>query len=232
VRVPGTHYGEQVRRGDHDKRGRGAAPRSACLLLSILLFAFAGLLSGCGLISGPQPLSEDAPLDMEVSSPVFTQSVIPARFTCHGAGVSPPIFWSGTPPHTKSLALVVDDSATPVTPRVYWIVFNISPATTDIQAGQIPPGARQAQNSTGRVGYDPPCPIGAPHKYRFSVYALNAVLGSLPNGAHLLQAWTTIARHVIGRGTMPATACAGPYPQAPEGPGHVACRAPRSASGA
>ena len=78
-------------------------------------------------------LVADAPLTMTVNSPVFTSGVIPAKFTCYGAGVSPPIFWSAPPPGTKSLALVVDDSATPISPRIYWLVFNISPATADLQ---------------------------------------------------------------------------------------------------
>jgi Raf kinase inhibitor-like YbhB/YbcL family protein len=144
--------------------------------------------------------------------------VIPARFTCHGAGDSPPVFWSGAPPGTKSIALVVDDTDAPITPRVYWIVFDISAQTTDLQVGPpapaastLPPGARVAENSAGTVGYAPPCPSTSPHGYRFSVYALNTYFGSsLPNGARLLQAWTTIAAHVIGRGTFTARALPAP----------------------
>jgi Raf kinase inhibitor-like YbhB/YbcL family protein len=172
------------------------------------------LASGCGLL-GPQPLTADAPLDMSVTSPEFTGGVIPAQFTCYGSGESPPIFWSGAPPGTKSLALIVDDSLAPISPRVYWIVFDIGADTTDLQIGPptttqghrgaaltLPPGARVAVNSAGIAGYTPPCPVGGPHGYRFSVYALNTYFGSsLPNDAHLLQAWSTIAAHVIGRGT-------------------------------
>ncbi len=64
------------------------------------------------------------------------------------------------PTDTKSVALVVDDAAAPITPRVYWIVFNISPATSDLQAGALPTGARQARNSTGQVGLRPAVPAG------------------------------------------------------------------------
>lgn len=184
------------------------------------------LASGCGLLGKPQPLSADAPLDMSVTSPEFTGGVIPSRFTCYGTGESPPIFWSGAPPGTKSVALIVDDYLAPISPRVYWIVFDIGTNTTDLPIGPpttgpgashraaestLPPGARVANNSAGIAGYTPPCPVGAPHKYRFSVYALNTYFGSsLPDNARLLQAWTTIAAHVIGRGTVTFTALPGP----------------------
>jgi Raf kinase inhibitor-like YbhB/YbcL family protein len=145
---------------------------------------------------------------MTVTSPAFVGGVIPARFTCHGKGESPPIFWSGVPQGTKSLAVVVDDAAAPITPRVYWIVFDIGPLTTDLQSGSIlPPNARVAYNSAGRADYDPPCPVGSPHSYRFTVYALSTFLGSqLPDHPTLLTAWTTIAKYVIARGTLPGRA--------------------------
>jgi Raf kinase inhibitor-like YbhB/YbcL family protein len=193
-----------VRRG----RPRGRGRRT--VVLTALLVCAGPLLSGCGLLGGPQPLSADAPLKMTITIPALTGNVLPARFTCYGhaAAESPPIFWSGAPQGTKSLALVVDDSATPIEPRVYWIVFDIGPDTTDLPVGTLPLHARVAQNSSHRAAYDPPCPVGAPHKYRFTIYAVNTSFGrSLPNGATLLQAWTTIAAHVIARGTTTATAC-------------------------
>lgn len=168
------------------------------------------LLGGCGLLGRPTPLVADAPLTMTVNSPVFAGGVIPAKFTCHGAGVSPPIYWSAPPPGTKSLALVVDDSATPISPRIYWLVFDINPATTDLQVGSLPPHARVAENSSGKANYDAPCPLGKPHYYRFTVYALNTFFGNtLPANSHLLQALTTIATHVTARGTRTARALPG-----------------------
>ena len=92
-----------------------------------------------------------------MTSPDVTQGAMGSAYTCHGAGI-PRIHWSGAPAGTKSLAVVMDDSAAPITPYIYWIIFNIGPQTTSIQPGQIPAGARQARNSKGSVGYDPPCP--------------------------------------------------------------------------
>jgi len=187
-------------RGDHGYRKRAVAG---------LLLALGVLLSGCGLLSGPRPLSEDAPLIMEVTSAAVSKTgVLPRQFTCYGAGLTPPVSWSGAPAHTKSYALVIDDADAPITPWVYWLVFDIGAATTYTQQGILPPTARVARNSTGQAAYDPPCPSGGPHRYRITVYALNTVLGhGLPDQPQLLPTWTDIAPHVLARGTKTVTAC-------------------------
>jgi Raf kinase inhibitor-like YbhB/YbcL family protein len=191
-----------VRRGDHRARSRA---------LGAMLAAGSLMLSGCGLLSGPRSLSEDAPLTIEVSVPSVTKNLLAAEFTCHtkpgDQPLTPPVSWSGAPARTRSYALVIDDSDAPITPWVYWLVFDIGSATTYIQLGHTPPGARVARNSTGQAQYDPPCPRGAPHKYRVTVYALNTVLRQLPSQPQLLPTWTTIAAHVIARGTTTVTAC-------------------------
>ena len=56
------------------------------LTVAALLLGVSVLSSGCGLVSGPAPLSKDAPLSMEVSSPAVTRSVLPAEFTCYAKG--------------------------------------------------------------------------------------------------------------------------------------------------
>ena len=165
--------------------------------------AMAILLSGCGLVGGPRTVKLDVPDIMTVTSPVITQGRIGAPYMCRG-GKSPAIRWSGAPPGTKSLALVMDDAAAPITPYIYWIVFNIGPQATDIPDGQIPPGAQQAQNSTGQAAYDPPCPANADHRYRFTVYALSSRL-DLHTGASAKTAWQAIAQAAIARGTLPVT---------------------------
>jgi Raf kinase inhibitor-like YbhB/YbcL family protein len=170
-----------------------------------LAAGIAVLLSGCGFTSGTSTLTPDAPSSMTVSSAAFGQGVLPSRYTCHGARTSPPLNWSGAPSGTKSYAIVVDDAAAPITPYIYWIVFDIPPATTDVQDGQLPPGARQAANSTGQTGYTAPCPDAPGHGYRFTVYALRSTL-NLPNGASTLSAWTAIANTAIARGRIPVRA--------------------------
>jgi Raf kinase inhibitor-like YbhB/YbcL family protein len=165
----------------------------------------ASMLSGCGLLSSPSALQQqDDPQVMTVTSPEFGQGVpIPRQFTCRGAGESPPLSWSGAPAGTKALAMVMDDAGAPITPYVYWIVFNISPETPDLQAGRTPMGADVAANSRGTVRYAPPCPAHS-HQYRFTIYALNAPL-ALQGGASLPTVLAAIASHSIGRGRLQGT---------------------------
>ncbi|MFL5574122.1 MAG: YbhB/YbcL family Raf kinase inhibitor-like protein, partial [Gemmatimonadaceae bacterium] len=41
---------------------------------------------------------------LQISSPAFSEgSTIPAKYTCDGENVSPPIQWSGQPQETKSV---------------------------------------------------------------------------------------------------------------------------------
>ena len=197
-------------RGGPRRQPRGPAPRqprrptgrrsSRCAAVALALAA-ALTLAGCGQGGQGAPV---APRTMTVSSEAFSQNILPQVYTCHGARINPPLDWSGAPANTKSLALIVDDSSAPITPYIYWLVFDIQPGTTDIQEGSLPTGAKQALNSAGTATYDAPCPGAHPHSFRFTVYALKRDL-ALPNGAPLLTAWTAIAAATIGRGRIVVT---------------------------
>lgn len=182
-----------------DRTGQGRMRRLAATAAAI---GCTVPLTGCDLFASGITTVDP----MSVSSGAFVQDAMPQRYTCAaGKAISPPLNWAGAPAGTKSLALVVDDSNTPITPYVYWIVFDISPATSAIFEGQLPPGARQAQNSAGKAAYNPPCPGAQSHTYRFTVYALNKTI-NLPNGTSLQSAWSAIAAATIGRGRLPANA--------------------------
>jgi Raf kinase inhibitor-like YbhB/YbcL family protein len=182
------------------RRLPGASGRS--ILAAAGLAVLLPLASGCALIGfGTTPA--DVPDQMTVTSPDFGQGLSGSAFSCHGSGRHPVIYWSGAPRGTKSFALVMDDSAAPITPYIYWIVFDISPQSSDIPSGQLPPGARQAANSKGTVGYDPPCPANPGHQYRFTVYALSKML-KLQARSSAKTAWSAIATYAIARGRLAA----------------------------
>jgi Raf kinase inhibitor-like YbhB/YbcL family protein len=193
--------------GEDERLGWGDNVLGRAGLRAVAVVAAALMLGGCGLLSGPTSLQQDDPQVMTVTSPEFGPGVpIPHQYTCFARHPqTPPLSWTGAPSGTRSLALVMDDgpaiSGAPITPYVYWIVFNINPAMPDIQAGRPPPGALEADNSKGTVGYSPPCPAHF-HQYRFTVYALNAQL-PLRYGVSLTAAWSAIAAHAIGRGRLP-----------------------------
>jgi Raf kinase inhibitor-like YbhB/YbcL family protein len=176
-----------------DHTGRARVRRLAAAAMAV---GCAMPLTGCDLFA-PGITTADP---MTVSSSAFVQNTMPQRFTCAGGkAVNPPLEWAGAPSGTRSLALVVDDSAAPISPYVYWVVFDVSPATSEILEGQLPPGARQALNSAGKASYDPPCPGARNHTYRFTVYPLSKMI-SLPNGTSLESAWKAIAAATIPGG--------------------------------
>jgi len=107
---------------------------------------------------------------------------IPAEFTCEVKDApNPPLAWSGAPPRTACLVLVVDDpSAIHDTGSVFvhWNVIGIPAATNGAIASPavFPPEVVQLQNDNGFAGYFGPCPPadGCVHTYRFTLYALSA----------------------------------------------------------
>ncbi|HEY7515791.1 MAG TPA: YbhB/YbcL family Raf kinase inhibitor-like protein, partial [Vicinamibacteria bacterium] len=89
-------------------------------------------------------------MPLTLSSPSFAhQGEIPSRFTCEGDDVSPALAWSGAPPGTKSLALIVDDpdAPDPKAPKmtwVHWVVYDLPPDSSGLTEAvkALPPGAR------------------------------------------------------------------------------------------
>jgi Raf kinase inhibitor-like YbhB/YbcL family protein len=112
---------------------------------------------------------------MKIWSPDFEEGgPIPARFTCDGEDVAPALKWSGVPSEAKSLALVVDDPDAPSGTWVHWVVVNLPPRTTGLDAGApLPAGALEVPNDFGRPAYGGPCPPGGTHRYYFKLYALD-----------------------------------------------------------
>jgi phosphatidylethanolamine-binding protein (PEBP) family uncharacterized protein len=111
---------------------------------------------------------------IRVSSPAFSKnSKIPVRYTCDGAGVSPPLQWGTIPRGTVELALFVLDlkSEPTVKPLVYWAVAGLQPTLTGISAGQLPPGAIVGRNRLGQSRYTI-CPAKSEGLQRYAVALL------------------------------------------------------------
>lgn len=202
---------EQGGRPPRNTASQGVGSRIlAGTAVRVLCVAACTVLAGCGLIGGSGTVGADVPNTITVTSPAFRdQGLIPERYTCFGAGVSPPIQWSGVPAGTRALALLFDDAGAPVEPYVYWLVFDISSQTTEFQEGSLPPGALLARATNGRARYNAPCPRSRSHTYRFTVYAMSQPV-SLPAGAALSQVWSAVARQAIARGRLTGTAMTPP----------------------
>ena len=139
-------------------------------------------------------------MGLRLTSPAFPAgSAIPEIHTCQGRDLSPPLAWSGLPPGTQSLALIVDDpdAPDPAAPQmtwVHWVLYNL-PATAGglpqaVTAEALPPGTLQGRNDWQRTGYGGPCPPIGSHRYFHKLYALDKVLPDLhgPTKATLEQA--------------------------------------------
>ncbi|MFX4914292.1 YbhB/YbcL family Raf kinase inhibitor-like protein, partial [Acinetobacter baumannii] len=61
---------------------------------------------------------------------------MPREFTADGAGLFPPLEWTGVPDHCESLLLVVEDPDAPKPmPFVHLIMYDILPDTKSLPAG-------------------------------------------------------------------------------------------------
>lgn len=114
---------------------------------------------------------------MQIVSPAFThQGKIPARYTCNGENVSPPLRFVDVPEKARSLVLIVDDPDAPNGDWVHWVVYNIFPHVTEVLEGSTPEGGFEADTSWGKLGYGGPCPPSGTHRYFFKLYALSDML--------------------------------------------------------
>jgi Raf kinase inhibitor-like YbhB/YbcL family protein len=145
-------------------------------------------------------------MSLELTSAAFDSGGrIPARYTCEGEDVSPPLAWRGVPREAQSLVLICDDPDSRNGPWSHWVLYDV-PADKDGLEGDVPPDARlpwggaQGRNDFGNSGYGGPCPSppGATHHYYFRLYALDASL-DLPPGATRQQILERIEGHILAR---------------------------------
>jgi len=145
---------------------------------------------------------------LSVSSPVFQEGGrIPAKYTCEGQDTSPQLSWSEPPAGTQSFALITDDPDAPGGVFTHWVLFNIPsdsrglPEAVTTQAG-LPTGALQGKNDFGRAGYGGPCPPpGRPHRYQFTIYAVNQSL-ELKAGVSKKQLINAIQGHILAQSQL------------------------------
>jgi Raf kinase inhibitor-like YbhB/YbcL family protein len=160
------------------------------------------LLAGCGGSDEPPDPPQSVPVVISVSSPAFGDGQhIPRAYTCDGAGVSPSLTWSGLPPDTRSVALVVDDPDAPGGTFVHWLVDDIAPTVTGVGRGEVPAGGAQITNSSDAESYFGPCPPSGTHHYRFTVYALPRGT-QLPADASMDDTLSVIYDHAIASGRL------------------------------
>jgi len=153
--------------------------------LAFVLLAFAACAkNGNPAVASAPPGSATPRAGIVVTSPAFVANGdIPLKYTCQGAGVSPPLQWKNVPAEAKELALVLFDPDAGTGGFLHWVVFKIAPTVTSLPEGSLPAGVREAKNGAGKASYLGPCPpAGKVHHYRFTLSVLYAPI-DLPDGA-------------------------------------------------
>jgi Raf kinase inhibitor-like YbhB/YbcL family protein len=144
---------------------------------------------------------------MELISSAFSEdAMIPGKYTCDGADVSPPLNWRALPAGTKSLALICDDPDAPVGTWVHWVYYDIPSEAEGLPENVVPDerpaqGGTQGINDFRKVGYGGPCPPGGTHRYYFKLYALDTPLNLSP-GATKKQVLKAMETHIIGQAQL------------------------------
>lgn len=144
---------------------------------------------------------------MNIESDTFVNGgKIPAKYTCDGENVNPPLAWSGTPEGTKSLALIMDDLDVPKHIRAdgLWIhrtLWNIAPEIRNIAENSVPQGAVEGMTTFGKPGYGGPCPPDREHRYFFKLYALDTML-SLPLSATKDDLEQAMQGHILAQAKL------------------------------
>ena len=172
--------------------------RAACGIAFLAALA----LAGCGGGDKPSAPLPSAPASMRLTSPAFRDGgTIPARFTCSGKDVSPPLRFWDVPVAAQELELLVED---PDAGRfVHWSLLRIPATIHFIAENETPAGTVQTENGFGDRRWGGPCPPEGkgPHRYVFALYATEAPLG-LESSASADDVRSAIAKHAVATGRL------------------------------
>jgi hypothetical protein len=139
-------------------------------------------------------------------------TAVPLQFVhsdygCGGDNESPALSWHGAPQGTRSFAVTVFDPDAPTGHGWWhWAVANLPPSTTVLPRGSgnaqghaLPESAVQLRNDFGNARYGGPCPPpGAPHRYRFRVYAVDVARLPVHDGDPAPSLETALQGHILG----------------------------------
>ncbi|QLA15130.1 YbhB/YbcL family Raf kinase inhibitor-like protein [Desulfolutivibrio sulfoxidireducens] len=135
-------------------------------------------------------------------------------FGCAGENISPALHWEHAPQGTKSFAVTIYDPDAPTgSGWWHWVVFDIPASVAslpegagDEKGGGLPPGCVQSKTDFGKPGFGGACPpVGdKPHRYVFTVYALDVARLDLPADASAAMVGFTLNAHAKARASFTA----------------------------
>lgn len=164
-----------------------------------------GLTLGCGACGDtPAPTTPSGRAALVVTSSVMTESgQLPAEYTCDGAGVSPPLSWTGAPAGTAEFAVLMSTLPGDGTTKWNWVLYAVPAGVSALTRAESRVGIFGVGSDGPQAAYQPPCSQGPGAKaYTFTVYALSRALtpGTAPvTGAAVTAA---VASTTLASGTL------------------------------
>ncbi len=172
--------------------------------LIFLMLILAVLVNACGGLGHEKPVAS-----LTLTSTAFANGeTIPDKYTCEGEDISPPLTWSDVPKGVKSFALTVEDPDAPGGTFVHWVIFDI-PGTLNELPEDVPKEKPRLEglgiqgiNDFRLIGYRGPCPPpGKPHRYVFTLYALDTYL-ERPGGTSIRALREAMKGHIKAQGQL------------------------------
>ncbi|WP_026278927.1 MULTISPECIES: YbhB/YbcL family Raf kinase inhibitor-like protein [Thioalkalivibrio] len=142
---------------------------------------------------------------------------MPIEVSARDANELPPLEIREVPAGSRSLALILEDLDSPLGDVTHWLVWNLPPDTTRVDALHLPSEARVGMDAFGKVGYLGPVPPEGCHHYRFRLQALDAEL-ELEAGATRSQFDAAAEGHVLAEVDLTGALCSGDEGADPDGP--------------
>jgi phosphatidylethanolamine-binding protein (PEBP) family uncharacterized protein len=173
-------------------------------IFRIITFVMIGSLFSCKkeTIEAIVPTSST----LTAESTAFTNNgTLPAKYTCDGTSISPPIAWKDAPTGTKSFAVIMHHIPPTGDNHVYMLVYNIPSSVTNLTEKTANVGLFGVNTVNGKTEYTPPCSQGPGAKlYVMTVYALSAepVLGVVQSKVTRDILLAAISKTTLGTAVM------------------------------
>jgi len=131
-------------------------------------------------------------------------------FGCTRGNASPPLQWIGAPAGTKNFVVTLFDSDDHNTPSGWWhwVEYDLPATTNKLPKGAgvehssvLPAGTKQGRTDLGNDAYHGPGPEKGdpPHRYTFTIYALNVEKLDVPPSSSGAMVVETLKEHVVGK---------------------------------
>jgi hypothetical protein len=155
----------------------------AVISSTMLLVAFAA--TGCGGSSTTKPALATAAARVVFTSSAVVAHSLPARYTCDGKDIHPPLEWGAVPAGTRELLLLavgLEPTGTGYySSSVQWALAGVKPGLHRLAAGEEPPGTLVGLDSSGNAASYSVCPKkGVREQYEFILLAVPTAIKVRP----------------------------------------------------